>query len=78
MNTLALSTTALAQGPSFWHAGADILRSKSLDHNSYNSGDWFNRVDSSYQESTFGSGLPPRGKTSRSGLSSPRCLATQR
>jgi pullulanase-type alpha-1,6-glucosidase len=61
MNTLALSTTVLAQTPSFWHAGADILRSKSLDRNSYNSGDWFNRVDWTYQESTFGSGLPPRG-----------------
>jgi pullulanase-type alpha-1,6-glucosidase len=61
MNTLALSTTALAQGPSFWHAGADLLRSKSLDRNSYNSGDWFNRLDWTYQESTFGSGLPPRG-----------------
>jgi len=60
MNTLALSTTALAQGPSFWHAGADLLRSKSLDRNSYNSGDWFNRVDWTHQESTFGSGLPPR------------------
>jgi pullulanase-type alpha-1,6-glucosidase len=64
MNTLALSTTALAQGPSFWHAGADILRSKSLDRNSYNSGDWFNRVDWTYQESTFGSGLPPEGDNS--------------
>lgn len=60
MNTLALATTALAQGPSFWHAGTDLLRSKSLDRNSYNSGDWFNRVDWTYQESTFGSGLPPR------------------
>jgi pullulanase-type alpha-1,6-glucosidase len=58
MNTVALATTALAQGPSFWHAGADLLRSKSLDRNSYNSGDWFNRVDWSYQDSTFGSGLP--------------------
>ena len=64
MNTLALSTTALAQGPSFWHAGADILRSKSLDRNSYNSGDWFNRVDWTYQESTFGSGLPPAADNS--------------
>jgi pullulanase/glycogen debranching enzyme len=44
---------------SFWHAGADILRSKSLDRNSYDSGDWFNRVDWSYQDSTWGSGLPP-------------------
>ena len=59
MNTLALSTTALAQTPSFWHAGADLLRSKSLDRNSYNSGDWFNEVDWSGQESTFGRGLPP-------------------
>ncbi|HEX5996442.1 MAG TPA: pullulanase-type alpha-1,6-glucosidase, partial [Jiangellales bacterium] len=61
MNTLALSTTALAQGPSFWHAGVDLLRSKSLDRNSYNSGDWFNRVDWSYEDSTFGSGLPLAG-----------------
>ena len=60
MNTLALATTALAQSPSFWHAGTDLLRSKSLDRNSYNSGDWFNRVDWSAHESTWGSGLPPR------------------
>ena len=59
MNTLALATTALAQSPSFWHAGTDLLRSKSLDRNSFNSGDWFNRIDWSGQESTFGSGLPP-------------------
>ena len=26
-------------------AGTDLLRSKSLDRNSYNSGDWFNRMD---------------------------------
>jgi pullulanase-type alpha-1,6-glucosidase len=59
MNTLALATTALGQSPSFWHAGNDLLRSKSLDRNSYNSGDWFNRIDWSGRESTFGSGLPP-------------------
>ena len=35
MNTLSLATTALSQTPSFWHAGADLLRSKSLDRNSY-------------------------------------------
>ncbi|WP_449372428.1 alpha-1,6-glucosidase domain-containing protein [Arthrobacter psychrolactophilus] len=28
--------------------------------NSYNSGDWFNRIDWTGQESTFGSGLPPK------------------
>ena len=60
MNTVALATTALAQGPSFWHAGSDLLRSKSLDRNSFDSGDWFNRIDWSATESTWGSGLPPR------------------
>ncbi|HET8953397.1 MAG TPA: pullulanase-type alpha-1,6-glucosidase [Solirubrobacteraceae bacterium] len=59
MNTIALATTALAQSPSFWHAGNDLLRSKSLDRNSFDSGDWFNRIDWSGRESTFGSGLPP-------------------
>ena len=59
MNTIALATTALGQSPSFWHAGNDLLRSKSLDRNSFDSGDWFNRIDWSGQESTFGSGLPP-------------------
>ncbi len=60
MNTVALSATAFSQGVVFWHAGADILRSKSLDRNSYDSGDWFNRVDWTRRESTFGSGLPRR------------------
>nr|WP_315267295.1 pullulanase-type alpha-1,6-glucosidase [Microbacterium lemovicicum] len=59
MNTLQLATTALSQTPSFWHAGTELLRSKSLDRNSFNSGDWFNRIDWTGQRSTFGSGLPP-------------------
>ncbi|WP_307861045.1 pullulanase-type alpha-1,6-glucosidase [Microbacterium sp. SD291] len=58
MNTLSLATVTLSQSPSFWHAGTELLRSKSLDRNSYNSGDWFNRIDWTGQESTFGSGLP--------------------
>ncbi len=61
MNAVAFATTALAQGPAFWHAGTDLLRSKSLDRNSYNSGDWFNRVDWTAHDTTWGSGLPPRG-----------------
>jgi pullulanase-type alpha-1,6-glucosidase len=58
MNTVSLSTVALGQGVAFWHAGTDLLRSKSLDRNSYDSGDWFNRIDWTGQENTFGSGLP--------------------
>ena len=61
MNSLSLATTALAQTPSFWHAGADLLRSKSLDRNSYDSGDWFNILDWTGAENGFGRGLPLKG-----------------
>ena len=37
-----------------------MLRSKSLDRNSYDSGDWFNVLDYSYQTNGFGRGLPPK------------------
>ena len=61
MNTLSLSTTALGQSPSFWHAGADLLRSKSFDRDSYNSGDWFNTLSWTGADNGFGHGLPPAG-----------------
>ncbi|HEY0142103.1 MAG TPA: pullulanase-type alpha-1,6-glucosidase [Thermoanaerobaculia bacterium] len=57
---VALSTVALAQGIPFFHAGTDMLRSKSLDRNSYNSGDWFNRLDFTYTTNNWGVGLPPQ------------------
>ena len=57
--TLGLAIIALTQGVSFFHAGDDLLRSKSFDNNSYNSGDWFNRIDFTYQSNNFGVGLPP-------------------
>ena len=59
MQQVALSTVALGQGISFFHAGTDLLRSKSLDRNSYNSGDHFNVLDWSYETNNFGVGLPP-------------------
>ncbi|MEV7456963.1 alpha-1,6-glucosidase domain-containing protein, partial [Pseudarthrobacter oxydans] len=59
MNTLALSTTAFGQGVSFWHAGTENLRSKSLDRNSYDSGDWFNVLDHTGTTNGFARGLPP-------------------
>ncbi|MCY7286983.1 MAG: pullulanase-type alpha-1,6-glucosidase, partial [Cryobacterium sp.] len=58
MNTLSLATATLSQSPSLWHAGTDLLRSKSLDRDSYNSGDWFNRIDWTGQTNNFGVGLP--------------------
>ncbi len=61
MNNLAVSMVMLSQGVPFFHAGDDLLRSKSLDRNSYNSGDWFNKLDFTYQASNFGVGLPIEG-----------------
>ncbi len=59
LNTLSMATVSLSQGVSFWHAGSDLLRSKSLDRNSYDSGDWFNLLDFTAQDNGFGRGLPP-------------------
>jgi pullulanase len=56
---LAAAINAFSQGVAYFHAGIDTLRSKSLDRNSFNSGDWFNRIDWSYRDNYFGTGLPP-------------------
>ena len=61
MQEVGLSLVSLAQGVPFIHAGSEILRSKSLDGNSYNSGDWFNRLDFTYSTNNWGVGLPPAG-----------------
>jgi pullulanase len=58
MNNLAVSVVALSQGIPFFHAGDELLRSKSLDRNSYNSGDWFNRLDFTYNSNNWAVGLP--------------------
>lgn len=62
MSTVALSVVAFAQGVPFFHAGSEILRSKSFDADSYDSGDWFNRLDFTYLQNAFGQGLPPAEK----------------
>lgn len=56
---LGAAFVALSQGVAYYHAGIDLLRSKSLDRNSFDSGDWFNRLDWSGQDNVFGQGLPP-------------------
>jgi pullulanase-type alpha-1,6-glucosidase len=61
MHNMAMSLVALGQGIPFFHAGDELLRSKSLDRNSYNSGDWFNKLDFTYQSNNWGVGLPPAG-----------------
>ncbi len=55
---LGAALTMFSQGIPYFHAGVDTLRSKSLDRNSYDAGDWFNRLDWSYQDNFFATGLP--------------------
>jgi pullulanase/glycogen debranching enzyme len=57
---LGVAINAFSQGVAYFHAGTEVLRSKSMDRNSYDSGDWFNRLDWTYQTNYFGTGLPPR------------------
>jgi pullulanase-type alpha-1,6-glucosidase len=61
IQNLGMSLLAFGQGVPFFHAGVELLRSKSLDRNSYNSGDWFNRLDFTYETDNWGVGLPPAG-----------------
>jgi pullulanase-type alpha-1,6-glucosidase len=61
VNNLGIALVGLAQGIPFFHAGDDVLRSKSFDKNSYNSGDWFNKLDWTYQTNNFAVGLPQAG-----------------
>ena len=56
---LAVAINMFSQGVAYFHAGVELLRSKSMDRNSYDSGDWFNRLDWTGQDNYFGTGLPP-------------------
>jgi pullulanase len=55
---LAMSVIELGQAVPFFQGGDDLLRSKDMDQNSYNSGDWFNKIDWSGTGSNWGIGLP--------------------
>ncbi len=46
---LAMSFIALGQGIPFFYGSDDLLGSKDMDYNSYNSGDWFDKVNWIYQ-----------------------------
>ncbi len=58
MQNFSNSIVLLGQGVPFLHAGQDFLRSKSLDRDSFNSGDWFNAIDFTFHENGWGKGLP--------------------
>ena len=62
MHLQSLSFTLFAQGIPFLHMGAEFMRSKSFLRDSYDYGDWFNRVDFSKQDNFYNVGLPPAEK----------------
>ena len=52
------SIVLLSQGIPFLQMGGDFLRSKSLDRNTYDAGDWYNFVDFTYNTNNWNKGLP--------------------
>ncbi|MFO0296189.1 MAG: pullulanase-type alpha-1,6-glucosidase [Pseudomonadota bacterium] len=59
VQVLGVALTAFSQGIGYLHAGVELMRSKNGDRNSYDSGDWFNRVDWTATTNHWGTGLPP-------------------
>ncbi|NDW20134.1 alpha-1,6-glucosidase domain-containing protein [Alteromonas hispanica] len=55
---VAMGITLVSQGIPFLQMGGDMLRSKSMDRNTYDSGDWFNYVDFTYSTNNWNVGLP--------------------
>jgi pullulanase len=63
-DSVGMSMILLGQSIPFWQAGTEILRSKSMDRNSYDSGDWYNAIDWTMQTSRWNQGLPLAGDNS--------------
>lgn len=67
MQTFNLALATFSQGSGFYAAGTELMRSKSLDRDSYDSGDWFNAIrwncegteEFGPSSNGFGAGLPP-------------------
>jgi pullulanase len=55
---MGMALVTLGEGIPFFQGGDDLLRSKDMDNNSYDSGDWFNKIDWSGQTANWGIGLP--------------------
>ncbi|MDX5327786.1 MAG: pullulanase-type alpha-1,6-glucosidase, partial [Marinobacter sp.] len=62
MQVVGLAVPILSQGIPFLHMGSELLRSKSMERDSYDSGDWYNEVDFSFQASAWNRGLPRQDK----------------
>jgi pullulanase-type alpha-1,6-glucosidase len=58
VQNVGLGIVLLGQGVPFLHAGVDMLRSKSMERDSYNSGDWYNKLDFGHHDNNWNVGLP--------------------
>ncbi|MCH8536413.1 MAG: DUF3372 domain-containing protein [Alkalimonas sp.] len=55
---MSIAIPLMSQGIPFLQMGGDFLRSKSMDRDSYDAGDWFNYVDFTMQTNNWAVGLP--------------------
>ncbi|WP_019026381.1 alpha-1,6-glucosidase domain-containing protein [Colwellia piezophila] len=55
---ISITMPILSQGIPFLQIGGDLLRSKSMDKNSYDNGDWYNLVDFTKESNNWNVGLP--------------------
>ena len=62
MQVVSLATAMLGQGMPFTHMGSELLRSKSMQRDSYDSGDRYNLVDFTLQDNNWDKGLPRQDK----------------
>lgn len=55
---IGMGLPIVAQGIPFLQMGGDMLRSKSMDRNTFDAGDWFNYVDFTMNTNNWNVGLP--------------------
>lgn len=58
VQNMALAMPLMAQGIPFLQLGGDLVRSKSMNRNTFDAGDWFNRIDFTKSTHNWKAGLP--------------------
>ena len=58
VQNIAQTIPLISQGVPFLQMGGDLIRSKSMDRNTFDAGDWFNYVDFTMERNNWNVGLP--------------------
>ncbi|NVK25849.1 MAG: DUF3372 domain-containing protein [Gammaproteobacteria bacterium] len=58
IHNISAAIPVLSQGIPFFQLGVEMMRSKSMDRNTYDAGDWFNRVDYTNMTNNWNVGWP--------------------